>query len=195
MKQMGETYGYARVSTEDQELGLQVSALRDAGVADVNIVREKASGKAGSDRPLYAGLLAKLERGDKLIVWKVDRLGRGAIDALQVAQDLQARGVNIVITTLGADLATPAGKLVFGVLAQIAEFERDQIRERVNAGIADAKRRGKHCGRKPRLRPHQQEEAARLHRQENKTLGAIAALFGVGVTVIHRAINGEERAR
>src|SRR3954447_11679907 len=97
-------YGYARVSTEDQELGLQITALTEAGVPARHIVKEKASGKGGTDRPLYAKLLAKLCDGDRLVVWKVDRLGRSTLDALNTAKDLDARGVSIVITTLGIDL-------------------------------------------------------------------------------------------
>jgi len=99
-------WGYARVSTEDQQLGLQVSALTEAGVPPRHIVREKASAKASTDRPKYAELLAKLGDGDKLVVWKVDRLGRSTLDALNTARDLDARGVHIVITTLGVDLKT-----------------------------------------------------------------------------------------
>ena len=128
---MTATWGYARVSTDDQELGLQITALRAAGVHEANIVQEKASGKAGSERPLYAALLRRLADGDRLVVWKVDRLGRSTLDALQTAKDLDARGVHIVITTLGIDLKTPAGRLVFGMMAQIAEFERELIRDRV----------------------------------------------------------------
>ena len=188
---MGQTWGYARVSTEDQELGLQISALRDAGVPEAKIVQEKASGKGGGDRPLYASLLRRLGDGDRLVVWKVDRLGRSTLDALQTAKDLDARGVHIVITTLGIDLKTPAGRLVFGVMAQIAEFERELIRERVKAGMAEAKKNPKHpgLGRRHTLNSHQRAEAARLH-QEGKSLGAIAALFGCGRSVVHRAVQG-----
>jgi DNA invertase Pin-like site-specific DNA recombinase len=178
------------VSTEDQELGSQLTALLAAGVPAANIVQEKASGKAGTARPLYAALLARLTQGDRLVVWKIDRLGRSTLDALQTAKDLDARGVSIVITTLGIDLKTPAGRLVFGVLAQIAEFEREQIRERVLAGMAAAKKRGQPLGRRHTLRPHQRAEAARLHLVEGKSIGAIAALFGCGRTVVHRAIKG-----
>jgi DNA invertase Pin-like site-specific DNA recombinase len=185
---MAQTYGYARVSSEDQELGLQVSALREAGVPEANIVQEKASGKAGSDRPLYEALLDRLRDGDKLVVWKVDRLGRSTLDALRTAQDLDARGVHIVITTLGIDLKTNGGRLVFGMMAQIAEFERELIRERVKAGMIEAKKRGQHMGRRHTLTPHQRAEAARMHAQ-GKSLGEIAALFGVGRTVIHRAVH------
>ena len=183
-------YGYARVSTEDQELGLQITALTEAGVAKKDIVQEKASGKEGADRPKYVGLLAKLRDGDKLVVWKVDRLGRSTLDALNTAKDLDARGVRIVITTLGVDLKTPAGRLVFGVLAQIAEFERELIKERVTAGIAAARKRGVAFGRRHTLRPNQRAEAVRMHLEEGKSIGAIAALFGCGRTVVHRAIHG-----
>jgi DNA invertase Pin-like site-specific DNA recombinase len=117
---MAEVWGYARVSTEEQELGLQITALKDAGVSEDHIVQEKASGKAGADRPLYRALLARLQREDKLVVWKVDRLGRSTKEALNVAEDLKDRGVHIIITTLGVDLSKPAGRMVFGVLSQIA---------------------------------------------------------------------------
>src|SRR5690348_15784208 len=119
---MGEIWGYARVSTEDQELGLQITALLAAGVPEANIVKERASGRAGADRPLYAALLARLKAGDKLVIWKVDRLGRSTLDALQTAKELDERDVHIVVTTLGVDLKTPAGRLVFGMMIQIAEF-------------------------------------------------------------------------
>ena len=191
---MGTTWGYARVSTEDQELGLQITALQEAGVPEGNIVQEKASGKAGSDRPLYSALLGRLRDGDRLVVWKVDRLGRSTLDALQTAKDLDARGVHIVITTLGVDLKTPGGRLVFGLMAQIAEFERELIRERVTAGMADAKKRGVHTGRRNTLKPHQRSEAARLHLVEGKSLGEVAALFGCGRTVIFRAVQDAKTA-
>jgi Enterobacteriaceae phage serine recombinase len=191
---MGTTWGYARVSTEDQELGLQISALRAAGVPEANIVQEKANGKAGSDRPFYTALLERLADADRLVVWKVDRLGRSTLDALQTAKDLDARGVHIIITTLGIDLKTPAGRLVFGMMAQIAEFERELIRDRVKAGMAEAKKRGVRLGRKNTLRPHQRVEAARLHLQEGKSLGAVAALFGCGRTVVYRAVQAAKQA-
>ena len=123
-------------------------------------------------------------------MWKVDRLGRSTLDALNTAKELDARGVRIVITTLGVDLNTPAGRLVFGMMAQIAEFERELIRERVTAGIADAKKRGVAIGRRHTLKPHQRAEAVRMHFEEGKSLGAIAALLGCGRTVVHRAVHG-----
>ena len=145
------------------------------------------SGKAGADRPRYAALLAQLEDGDRLVVWKVDRLGRSALDALLTIRDLDERGVAVVITTLGIDLKTPVGRLVFGVMMQIAEFERELIRERVTAGIAAAKARGVVVGRRHRLRPHQRAEAARMV-QDGKTYAEVAALLGCSRSVAHRAV-------
>lgn len=107
---------------------------------------------------------------------------------MQTAKQLDEQGVHIVVTTLGVDLKTPAGRLVFGMMSQIAEFERELIRERVQAGMADAKRRGVHVGRRHTLSPHQRAEATRLH-GEGKSLGEIAALVGCGRTVVHRAIS------
>lgn len=118
----------------DQNPALQVDALKATGVPEANIVIEYVSG-AAKDRPDFAKLLGKLKDGDTLTVRKVDRLGRNTVAALDTAEDLDKRGVRIVITTLGVDLKTPAGKLVFGILTQIAESERELTKERVNAGL------------------------------------------------------------
>jgi DNA invertase Pin-like site-specific DNA recombinase len=98
---MGRRSGHARDSTEDQEPGLQVSKLQEAGLFEANIVQ--ASGKADADRPLRAALLGRLCDNDRLLMWKVGRLGRSALDALATAKDLDARGAHIIITTLGID--------------------------------------------------------------------------------------------
>ena len=118
---MPSVWGYARVSREDQNLALQLDALEAAGVIQANIVEKKGSG--ARQRPGFDALIKRLQPGDSLVAWKVDRLGRDALAALTVARDLDARGVRIVITTLGVDSSTPAGRMVFGVLAQLAEFE------------------------------------------------------------------------
>ncbi len=123
----------------------------------------------------------------------MDRLGRDALAALTVARDLDALGVRIVITTLGVDSSTPAGRMVFGVLAQLAEFERATLIERTNAGLAAAKKRGKHLGRRHSLKPHQQQEAKRM-RDEGQTYAQIAALFDVSRSVVWRSVNQPVRA-
>ena len=188
---MPAVWGYARVSREDQQLALQLDALQAAGVPETNIVQEKESG-AGR-RPAFDALLRKLNSGDSLIAWKVDRLGRDALAALTVARDLDHRGVRIVITTLGVDSSTPAGRMVFGVLAQLAEFERATLIERTNAGLAAARKRGAHLGRRFRLSPHQQKEARRMRAEEGKTYAQLAALFRVSRSVVWRAVNGAAR--
>jgi DNA invertase Pin-like site-specific DNA recombinase len=144
-------WGYARVSTDQQELALQVDALTAVGVRREHLIEETASG--AKERPALAALLDRIRVGDSLIVWKVDRLGRNALEAVANAERLQAIGVRLVITTLGIDTATPAGKLVYGVLAQIAEFERAQMLERTHTGIAAARRRGVVIGRPKTLSP------------------------------------------
>jgi len=121
------------------------------------------------------------------MVWKVDRLGRNTLDALQAAKRLDEAGVRVVVTTLGVDLKTPAGRLVFGVMAQIAEFERALIRERVHAGLRAARARGRALGRPRSLTPHQAREAARMV-AEGKSLGEAAATLGVGKSVVFRAV-------
>ncbi len=183
---MPAVWGYARVSREDQVLSLQLDALESAGVLLANIVQEKESG--ARQRPAFDALLKKLQPGDSLMTWKVDRLGCDALAALTVARDLAARRVRIVITTLGVDSSTPAGRMVFGVLAQLAEFERATLIERTNAGLAAARKRGRRLGRRHSLTPHQQQEVKRM-REEDQTYAQIAALFGVSRSVVWRSVN------
>jgi DNA invertase Pin-like site-specific DNA recombinase len=179
-------WGYARVSTDRQELALQIDALTAAGVHREHLIEETASGT--KERPSLTALLERIRVGDSLIVWKVDRLGRNALEAVANAERLQAIGVRLVITTLGIDTATPAGKLVYGVLAQIAEFERAQMLERTHAGIAAARRRGVVIGRPKSLNAHQREVARQMI-AEGKSFGTVAAHFDVSKSVVWRAVN------
>ena len=188
---MPSVWGYARVSREDQNLALQLDALDAAGVIQADIVEERESG--ARQRTGFDALLKRLQPGDSLVAWKADRLGRDALAALTVARDLDARGVRIIITSLGVDGSTPAGRMVFGVLAQFAEFERTTLIERTHAGLAAARKRGTHLGRRFRLAPHQQQEARRMRSDEGKTYAQIAALFRVSWSVVWRAVNGAAR--
>ena len=165
--------------------------MEAAGVIQAHIVEEKESG--ARQRPGFDALIKRLQAGDSLVAWKVDRLGRDALAALTIARDLDARGVRIVITTLGVDSSTPAGRMVFGVLAQLAEFERATLIERTHAGLAAARKRGTHLGRRFRLTPHQQREAQRMRSDEGKTYAQIAALFRVSRSVVWRTVNGAAR--
>jgi DNA invertase Pin-like site-specific DNA recombinase len=132
--------GYARVSTTDQDLTIQLTALDAAGCHP--IFQEKTSGAAGKDRPVRDEMLRQLERGDTLTVWKIDRLGRSLIDLLAIVQDLEVRGVAFRVLTQPIDTSTPAGRMFLQLLAAFAEFERSMILERTAAGQARRKAEG-----------------------------------------------------
>ena len=137
-------FGYARVSTQDQKLELQLDDLQKAECE--HIFKEKASGK-DMDRPEFEKLFSKLRSGDVLVVWKLDRLGRSIKDLFEVIAKLQEMEVTFLSLQDGINTSTAAGKLTFNIFASIAEFERDIIRERTLAGIAAAKARGRKSGR------------------------------------------------
>lgn len=139
--------GYARISTTDQDLSLQRDALLSAGIDPNHIYEDTASGKR-DDRPGLEACLKALREGDVLIVWKLDRLGRSLPHLIQTVYDLEKRGVGFrVLTGAPIDTTTASGKLVFGIFASLAEFERELIRERTMAGLASARARGRVGGR------------------------------------------------
>lgn len=154
--------GYARVSTDDQSLALQLDALQAAGCGDV--FEDRASGASTSRKGLGAAL-ARCAEGDVLTVWKLDRLGRSLLDLVGLVEDLRRRGVGLkVLTGQGAaiDTTRPEGKLFFAVFAAMAEFERELILERTRAGMTAAKKRGRHVGRPRKLTPERLDHARTL---------------------------------
>lgn len=181
--------GYARVSTEDQNLDLQRDALRAAGCEVVH--EDRASGVVnGSGRKGLADALAACGAGDVLVVWKLDRLGRSLLDLVELVERLKAASVGLkVLAGHGAsvDTTTANGRLVFGIFAALAEFERELIRERTRAGMQAAKRRGKNVGRPRRLDPAQLEHACALIAAGNGK-GTVAALLDVDVSTLRRAL-------
>lgn len=141
----GRKIGYVRVSDKDQSEALQVDALKAAGCKIIygdHGVSGKITKRAGLDE-----LLAKLEEGDTLVVWKLDRLGRSTIHLLQILSDLRDRSIDFQALTQGIDTTTAVGRMLFGQLAVFAEFERETISERTKAGMEAARRRGVHIGR------------------------------------------------
>lgn len=138
------THGYARVSTRDQNPAMQTDALRRAAVDEIH--EETASGAKA--RPILAALLARLVAGDHLVVWKLDRLGRSARQVILAVDDLRARGIVIRSLTEGVDTGTPAGRAFIGIMAILAELERETTLERIHAGIAVSRAEGRH-GRPP----------------------------------------------
>jgi len=136
--------GYARVSTDDQETHLQIDALKNAKCG--RIYQEKASG-AKADRPELMKLLDNARKGDVVIVWKLDRLARSIRQLLDTAALLSERAIELYSLTENINTTTPTGKLTFHIFAALAEFERDILRQRVNAGLKAARRRGRLGGR------------------------------------------------
>lgn len=138
--------GYARISTDRQDTALQLDALLRHGVANDNIYTDTMSG-ARDDRPGLADALDSLRDGDRLIVWRIDRLGRSLRHLLDISEIIAGKGAAFVSLNEGIDLSTPAGRMIFSVLGAFAQFERDVIRERTKAGLAAAKHRGVKLGR------------------------------------------------
>ena len=182
--------GYARVSTEEQNLDLQRQALEAAGCE--KIFEDRVSG-AAVNRPALDCALAAMGAGDVLVVWKLDRLGRDLRHLVNLIHDLTARDIGFkVLEGHGAeiDTTTANGRLIFGIFAALAEFERELIRERTRAGMQAAKRRGVHVGRPPKLEPHQVAHARELIAR-GKTRGEVAALLGVSPKTLWRALRDD----
>jgi len=177
-------YGYARVSTDDQTPALQLAALKKAGCK--TIFKDKLSGASGIKRPALLRCLKKLEHGDTLIVWKLDRLGRSLRDLITMLDDLKDRGVKFYSLTEAIDTTTPTGRAMWQMIGILAELERSLISERTRAGVKAAKHRGVKFGRKPKLTPQQIAYARKLiERGEDK--GAVAESFKVNRTTLYRA--------
>lgn len=137
--------GYARVSTHEQNIGLQIDALRRAGVSEDNIHQEFASG-VSKRRPALERCLKDMRRGDCLVIWKLDRLGRSLIDLLKRIEWLEAEGIGLRSLTEHIDTQSPVGRMLIAVLGSVAQFERDLIIERTRAGMMRAKAQGKQVG-------------------------------------------------
>lgn len=140
--------GYARVSTNGQELNLQLDALLKAGCAKKNIFTDRVSG-AKASRPGLDACLQKLKSGDTLMVWRIDRLGRSMRHLVNLVDDLRQRGVGFKSLNDGIDTTTANGEMVFGLFATLAQFERRLVQERTKAGLESARARGRVGGRPP----------------------------------------------
>lgn len=182
--------GYARVSTKDQTLDPQIEQLIKAGVDLRYLYSEIASGKI-NEREQLAKMLTVAREGDRITVWRLDRLGRDMAHLVNTVNDLRARGIEFRSLHEGIDTSTSVGRLFFHFMAAMAEFERELIEERSEIGRASAKAKGKLGGRKAKLSA-EQREAARHMRAGGASIAEIARLFGVGRPTIDRAL--ERRA-
>jgi DNA invertase Pin-like site-specific DNA recombinase len=177
-------YGYARVSTDDQNPALQLAALKKAGCKTV--FRDEGLSGATTRRPALRRCLKKLEHGDMLIVWKLDRLGRTLRDLITMLDDLRGRGIRFQSLTEAIDTETPTGRAIWQMIGVLAELERSLISERTRAGVKAAQRRGVKFGRKPKLTPRQVDNARKLI-DEGEARRYVADLFNVGRSTLYRA--------
>lgn len=175
--------GYARVSTSDQKLDLQVNALQQAGCDEIYI--DKGLSGASHDRPELARLMADAEAGDHVIVWKLDRLGRSLQHLVQVVNDLREKGIAFTSLTNNIDTSTSEGRFFFNIMASLAEFEREIISERTRAGLQAAKARGATLGRPKKLSPELIEHAQKL-KGEGMPKRQIARLLKVSPATLYR---------
>lgn len=180
--------GYARVSTCDQCLALQEDALRRAGCT--TIFRDEGVSGATFNRPALDQMLATLESGDVLVIWKLDRLGRSLSHLINLIAMLSAKGVSFASISEAIDTETASGRLLFHVMGALAEFERALISERTQAGMAAARARGASLGRPRRLSSKQVETARALLSTGSTTITELADRVRVSRSTLVRAIKG-----
>lgn len=191
--------GYMRVSKADgsQVLDLQRDALLSAGVDPAHLYEDRASGKR-DDRPGMAAMLKALRQGDTLVVWKLDRLGRDLRHLVNTIHDLEKCGVAFkVLTGHGAsiDTTTPAGKLVFGIFAALAEFERELISERTKAGLASARARGRKGGAPFKMTPAKLRLAMAAMGKPETVVGQLCKELGVSRQTLYRHVGPDGSLR
>jgi DNA invertase Pin-like site-specific DNA recombinase len=183
---MSHLYGYARVSTTLQDPALQTDALTAAGCA--RIFTDKASGKSDR-RPQLDKLLEVVLPGDVIVVWRLDRLGRSLRHLIATLNDVAERGVGFKSLTEGIDTTTAGGRLLFHVMGALAEFERDLIVERTQAGLAAARARGRHGGRPTVMTPEKLKLAREMYDAHKYSVETIAKTIGVSRMTVYRHLD------
>lgn len=190
---MGLLIGYARVSTDDQRMDLQRDALLRAGVLPDNLHEDTASGAAKNRIGLTAALM-DCRRGDTLVVWKLDRLGRSVLAILQMVEELRDRGIGLRSLTESIDTSTPYGEFLMVILAGLAQMERALIRERTKAGLQAARERGAKPGQPVKMNPQRAAKARKLL-AEGKSKLSVTRDIGVSYTTLHKWLRAEREAR
>lgn len=184
---MSHLVGYARVSTDEQQVSLQLDALKQAGCSEERIFIDKASG-ARADRPGLEACLKTLQAGDTLLVWRLDRLGRSMPHLVMLVEDLLARKVAFRSICDGAiDTTTASGELVFNIFSSLAQFERRLIQERTKAGLSAARARGKKGGRKPiAANDAKVKTAKRMHQNQELEIDQICRMLKISRATFYR---------
>jgi DNA invertase Pin-like site-specific DNA recombinase len=185
--------GYARVSTQDQTLNLQQDALTKAGCN--KIFTDTASG-AKTERKGLEEALSYVRKGDTLVVWRLDRLGRSLPHLIATMTDLEERGIGFKSLTENIDTTTSGGKLIFHIFGALAEFERNLIRERTQAGLLAARARGRKGGRPKALRDRRLSMAQALYNNKQNSIAEICQTLKISKATLYRSIKtGERRAQ
>lgn len=183
---MGHLLGYARVSTLLQDQALQTDALTAAGVA--RTYTDHVSSRV-ERRPQLEALLERVDAGDTIVVWRLDRLARSLRELIDLVNGLGERNVGLRSLTEQIDTATPGGRLLFHIMGSIAEFERDLIRERTVAGLQAARARGRHGGRRSVMTPDKVKAARKMRDAGDMSADAIAAALGVSRATLYRHLS------
>lgn len=176
--------GYARVSREDQDLKMQIDALKKAGCT--RIFQEKRSG-AKKERPQFQRALESLESGDTFVVWKLDRIGRSLKQMLALVEEFEGKEIQLESLTDGIHTQTAAGRFFFHIMAALAEMERELIRERTQAGLAAARSRGKKGGRRPKD-PNDPKVrlAQKMHKDQSLSIDEICQSLSISRSTLYR---------
>ncbi|HZM84367.1 MAG TPA: recombinase family protein [Candidatus Limnocylindrales bacterium] len=181
--------GYARCSTDEQDLTAQTEALLAMGVPAERMYTDKGLTGTNRNRPGLDQALAAVRAGDTLVVPKLDRLARSVPDARAIGDSLVARGVKLRVGGIVYDPADPMGKMFFNILATFAEFEVDLLRLRTREGMAIAKAKGKLKGKPPKLNPRQQAHLVKLHHEGSHSILELADLFSVSRPTVYRVLD------
>ncbi len=189
-KSLGRLVGYTRVSTNAQELHLQTDALKKAGCSPKNIFHDKVSGSK-SERPGLNACLRELKKGDTLLVWRLDRLGRSLRDLIDLVEQLRDRGIAFKSVSDGAiDTSSASGELIFHVFSALAQFERRLIQERTRAGLCAARARGRLGGRKPLSSSNPKVQTAKnLFADRKMTIPDICSTLGISRPTLYRWVS------
>jgi DNA invertase Pin-like site-specific DNA recombinase len=180
--------GYARCSTDQQDLTAQRERLRELGVAEKRIYLDHGLTGTARKRPGLDQALAAVRAGDTLVVAKLDRLARSVPDARAIGDDLAARSIKLSLGGQVYDPTDPMGKMFFIILATFAEFEVDLLRMRTREGMAVARAKGKLRGRQPKLSAKQQAELRRMHRSGDHSITDLAELFSISRPTVYRTL-------
>lgn len=185
---MNALIGYARCSTDKQDLAAQEDSLRKLGVAADRIYTDHGFSGTSRARPGLDQALAAVRQGDTLVVPKLDRLARSVPDARALGDELSSRGVKLQIGSSIYDPSDPMGKLFFNILATFAEFEADLIRMRTREGMAIARAKGKLRGKQPKLSDRQQQELRKMYDSGTYSISDLAEVFSVSRPTVYRTI-------